>query len=207
MHFEKKRTPPLPPINMSRSHLLYSKLTNLLSSTLFDHIVYNFPSSSLKTIMGVFTFTNEYISPIPPARLFKALVLDSHNLIPKLMPQAVKSIDIIQGDGGAGTIKQINFVEGNQLSSIKNRMDELNEETFTYKYTIIDLEEKFESIVYEVKFEPTSEGGSKNKMTSTYYTMGDVELKEEDTKVGKERALGMYKVAEAYLLQNPEAYA
>ncbi|XP_030463116.1 major allergen Pru ar 1-like [Syzygium oleosum] len=157
--------------------------------------------------MGVFAFTNEYASPIPPARLFKALVLDSHNLIPKLMPQAIKSIDIIQGDGGAGSIKQINFIEASQLKSLKNRVDELNEETFTYKYTVIDLKEKFESIAYEVKFEPTPEGGSKNKMTSTYYTEGDVELKEEDVKAGKERALGMYKVAEAYLLQNPSAYA
>ncbi|XP_030472515.1 major allergen Pru ar 1-like [Syzygium oleosum] len=157
--------------------------------------------------MGVFTFTNEYTSTIPPARLFKALVLDSHNLIPKLMPQAIKSIDIIQGDGGAGTIKRINFIEGGQVSSMKNFVDELNEKTFTDKYTMIDLKGKFESIVYEVKFEATPEGGSKNKMTSIYYTKGDVELKEEDLKAGKERALGMYKVAEAYLLQNPDAYA
>ncbi|XP_030470346.1 major strawberry allergen Fra a 1.07-like [Syzygium oleosum] len=157
--------------------------------------------------MGVFTFTNEYTSTIPPARLFKALVLDSYNLIPKLMPQAIKSIDIVRGDGGAGTIKQINFIEGGKVSSMKNRVDELNEKTFTYKYTMIDLKEKFEAIVYEVKFEPTPEGGSKNKMTSMYYAKGEVELKEEDVKAGKERALGMYKVAEAYLLQNPDAYA
>ncbi|XP_030545648.1 major allergen Pru ar 1-like [Rhodamnia argentea] len=157
--------------------------------------------------MGVFTFTDVYTSTIPPKRLFKALIGDSHNLIPKLMPQSIKSIDIVQGDGGAGSIKQINFVEGSQLSSMKNRVDEMNEETFTYKYTMIDLVEKFESIAYEVKFEPTPEGGSKNKMTSTYKTEGDAELKEEDIKAGKERALGMYKVAEAYLLQNPNAYA
>jgi len=62
--------------------------------------------------MGVFTFTEEYASTIPPARLFKALIVDSHNLIPKLWPQAIKSIDILRGDGGPGTIKQINFVEG-----------------------------------------------------------------------------------------------
>ena len=62
--------------------------------------------------MGVLTYTDEYTSLIPPARLFKALVLDSHNLIPKIMPQAVKSIEIIKGDGKAGSIKQINFAEG-----------------------------------------------------------------------------------------------
>lgn len=67
----------------------------------------------LKYIMGVFTYTDEYISSIPPARLFKALIVDSHNLIPKLMPLAVKSIEITEGDGGAGSIRQINFAEGN----------------------------------------------------------------------------------------------
>lgn len=65
--------------------------------------------------MGVFTFTDEYTSSIPPARLFKALIVDSHNLIPKLMPLAVKSIEIIEGDGGAGSIRQINFGEGMQI--------------------------------------------------------------------------------------------
>ncbi|KAL3727598.1 hypothetical protein ACJRO7_032351 [Eucalyptus globulus] len=195
------------PINVSRSRLFHPKLTNLLNSTLFDCIVRVSLESNLKDIMGVFTFINEYTSPIPAARLFKALVLDSHNLIPKLMPQAIKSIDIIQGDGGVGTIKQINCIEGSQLGSMKNRVDEINEETCTYKYTMIYLNEKFESIAYEIKFEPTLEGGSKNKMTSTYYTKGIVELKEEDVKEGKERALGMYKVAEAYLLQNPDTYA
>ncbi|KAL3727730.1 hypothetical protein ACJRO7_032468 [Eucalyptus globulus] len=176
--------------------------------------------------MGVFTFINEYTSPIPAARLFKALVLDSHNLIPKLMPQAIKSIDIIQGDGGVepssrstslkvtihvliffSSLTYIMAYKSSQLGSMKNRVDEINEETFTYKYTMIDLNEKFESIAYEIKFEPTPEGGSKNKMTSTYYTKGNVELKEGDVKEGKERALGMYKVAEAYLLQNPDTYA
>ncbi|KAF8015575.1 hypothetical protein BT93_H1175 [Corymbia citriodora subsp. variegata] len=157
--------------------------------------------------MGVFAFTDEYTSSIPPARLFKALVVDSHNLIPKLWPQAIKGIDILQGDGGPGTVKQINFVEGSQLSSMKNRVDELNEETFTYKHTMINLQGKFESIAYEVKFKPTLDGGSKNKMTSTYYVKGNVDLEEEDIKAGKERALGMYKVVEAYLLQNPNAYA
>ena len=62
--------------------------------------------------MGVTTYTDEYSSPIPPFRLFKALVLDADVLVPKLMPEALKSIDTIHGDGRAGSIKQINFAEG-----------------------------------------------------------------------------------------------
>lgn len=65
--------------------------------------------------MGVTTFSDEYTSPIAPSRIFKASIVDSHNLIPKLLPQAIKSIEITQGDGGAGSIKQINFAEGQFL--------------------------------------------------------------------------------------------
>ncbi|KAF5464403.1 hypothetical protein F2P56_014480 [Juglans regia] len=160
--------------------------------------------------MGVITYTDDLTSPIPPSRLFKALVLDSHNLIPKLMPQAIKSIDFIQGNGGPGSIRQVNFAEGSPISSIKNRIDEVNEESYYYKYTVIEgdaLAEKLEFIVHEVQFEPTPEGGSKNKMTTNYHTKGDILFTEEEIKAGKEKVLGMYKVAEAYLLQNPDAYA
>ena len=62
--------------------------------------------------MGVFTHESHETSAVPPARLFKAFVLDSHNLIPKVLPQAIKSIEIIEGNGGPGTIKKITFGEG-----------------------------------------------------------------------------------------------
>ncbi|KAK0607461.1 hypothetical protein LWI29_015426 [Acer saccharum] len=160
--------------------------------------------------MGVFSYSDEYTSSVSPSRLFKALIVDSHNLIPKLMPVAVKSIDIIEGDGGVGSIRQINFNEGNQVKCIKNRIDELDAENFSYKYSLIEgdgVMDKIEKITYEVKFETTPDGGSKNKMTSTYYTKGDFALTEQEIKEGKEKSLGMYKVVEGYLLQNPDAYA
>ena len=62
--------------------------------------------------MGVFTYETETTSVIPPARLFKSFVLDSDNLIPKVAPKAIKSVEIIEGNGGPGTIKKISFDEG-----------------------------------------------------------------------------------------------
>ncbi|KAK8979959.1 hypothetical protein V6N11_061703 [Hibiscus sabdariffa] len=79
-----------------------------------------------------FIYSDEYTSTIPPARLFKALIVDSHNLIPKLMPLAIKSIEIT-GDGGAGSIRQINFAEGSQVKYIKNQVEELDEEKLSFK--------------------------------------------------------------------------
>ena len=99
---------------------------------------------------------------------------------------------------------------GSHFSSLKYHIDELNEETYTYKYTLVEgdsLTDKLKKITYEVKFEPTAEGGSISKVTSKYYTKDDFVLKEDEIKAGKEKVLGMYKVVEAYLLQNPDAYA
>ena len=62
--------------------------------------------------MGFASYTDEYTSPIAPSRIFKASIVDSHNLIPKLLPQGIKGIDLIQGNGGAGSIKQVNFIDG-----------------------------------------------------------------------------------------------
>ena len=62
--------------------------------------------------MGVFTYEDEVTCSIPPSKMFKASILDFDNLIPKIMPQAIKCVEILQGDGGPGTIKKIHFGEG-----------------------------------------------------------------------------------------------
>lgn len=62
--------------------------------------------------MGVYTYESEISTAIPPAKLFNAFVLDGDKLIPKIVPMAFKSVEIIEGDGGAGTIKKINFGDG-----------------------------------------------------------------------------------------------
>ncbi|KAA8527672.1 hypothetical protein F0562_035459 [Nyssa sinensis] len=99
--------------------------------------------------------------------------------------------------------------QGKNINYMKHRIDELNEETYTYRYTLVDgdaLKDKFDKISFEVKLEGSPDGGTISKMTSKYYTKGDFVLTEEDIKAGKEKALGMYKVVEAYLQENPDAY-
>ncbi|KAA8543063.1 hypothetical protein F0562_021442 [Nyssa sinensis] len=159
--------------------------------------------------MGVTTFTQEFTTPVHPGRMFKALIIDSHNFIPKLVPQSIKSIEFVQGDGGVGSIKQTNFPEGGHFKYLKHRIDALDAHNFVCKYTLIEgdvLGDKLESISYEVKFEAAA-GGCVCKVTSHYHTKGDVELKEEEIKTGKDKAMGMYKTVEEYLLAHPDVYA
>ncbi|KAL3722101.1 hypothetical protein ACJRO7_034456 [Eucalyptus globulus] len=160
--------------------------------------------------MAVTSYTQEFITPIAPSRMFKALIIDSHNLMPKIVPQGIKSIEFIEGDGGAGSIKQTNFAEGGHLKYLKHRIDAIDIENLVCKYTLIDGDvvfDKIEYVAYEVKFEDSSDGGCMCKMTSEYHTKAGAELKEEDIKQGKDKAMGLYKVVEEYLLANPDVYA
>ncbi|XP_011047410.1 PREDICTED: major allergen Pru ar 1-like [Populus euphratica] len=157
--------------------------------------------------MEVLTFTEEFSSPVVAKRLFTAMVLEADTLIPKLAPQAVKSIETIEGNGGPGTIKKLTFVEGKYA---KHRIDAVDKDKLTHSYTTIEgvtLLDKFESIAYDIKFEATPEGGCKGTLVSRYFPKPGAEIKEEEIKEDKEKAAAVFKAVEAYVVANPQAYA
>ncbi|GLT56219.1 hypothetical protein SLA2020_292790 [Shorea laevis] len=158
--------------------------------------------------MGITTVTEEITTSISPSRMFKALVLDSHILIPKLVPQSFKSIEFLQGDGGVGTIRHTNFAEGSHFKFMKHKIEALNVDN-DCKYSLIEryaLGDTLESITSEVKFEAAS-AGRVCKMTNHYHTKGEFVFQEEEIKAGKDKAAGMYKLVEEYLVANPDVYA
>ena len=57
--------------------------------------------------VAAITFTEEFNCSTPRERMFKVLALDQRALI----SQAIKGIQLIEGDGGPGSIKQMNFTE------------------------------------------------------------------------------------------------
>ncbi|KAK3418019.1 hypothetical protein EUGRSUZ_H04000 [Eucalyptus grandis] len=155
--------------------------------------------------MGVVTYSQEFTCAVAPSRMFKALILDSHNIIPKIVPGGIKSVEFIEGDGGVGSIKQTNFGESAHIKYTKHKIDALDVENFYCKYTLIESDIKFDKIkfiVYEVKFASANDG-CVCKMTSEYHVEEGAELKEDDIKQGKDRAMGLFKTVEEYLLANP----
>ncbi|KAK9286487.1 hypothetical protein L1049_014885 [Liquidambar formosana] len=161
--------------------------------------------SELKKIMGVTSFTQEFTTLVAPASLFEALIVDSHNLIPKLVTQGITSIEFIEGMEAL-----VASSKPTSLRSMKHRIDVLDTENLVCKYTLIEadiLGEKLESVVYKTKFEASSVGGCICKMSSEYHAKAGVELKEDEIKAGKDKAMGLYEVVEEYLLANPDVYA
>ena len=62
--------------------------------------------------MGVITLENEFAVAVAPAKLFKAYCLETDTLLPKILPEHIKSSEILEGNGGPGTIRKITFAEG-----------------------------------------------------------------------------------------------
>ena len=159
--------------------------------------------------MGVITHEEDVPSVLPPAKLFKAFVLDGDNLIPKVASQAIASIEILEGNGGPGTIKKMTFAEGSQMKFVKNKIEAIDEENFYFSYSIIEggaLMDNIEKITYEIKYVAAPGGGSICKNVSKYFTKGDFQIKEEEIKSGKEKSMALFKGVEAYLIANPDLY-
>ncbi|GMJ12258.1 MLP-like protein 423 [Hibiscus trionum] len=158
--------------------------------------------------MGVFTHDMEVSAPIPPAKAFKAIVLDFDTLFPKVVPDSIKSVEVLEGDGGPGTIKKVTFAEGFGLDYVKHKVNELDKDNLFYSYSVIEgdiLKNILEKITYDVKFVAGPDGGAICKRTTKFYSIGDVEIKEEAIKAGMERQARVFKAVEDYLVANPDA--
>ncbi|PKI40701.1 hypothetical protein CRG98_038956 [Punica granatum] len=141
--------------------------------------------------MGVVSYSMEVSTSISPVRMFKAFVLDD-KLVATILPQAIKSVETVEGDGGPGTIKLVHFGDASTFNSVKHRVDELDKEKLRYSYTIIEgdaLMGALEKITNELEFEVGPDGGCVCKNTSKYYTKESIEIKEEQIKAGKEKAM------------------
>ena len=92
---------------------------------------------------------------------------------------------------------------------MKTHVDELDEENFVVKFTIIEgdvSEDVIEKITFVIKILPSADGGSITITSSTYYTKGDAKINEEDIMSRKDKAAGVFKALEAYFDDNPDDY-
>ncbi|KAI3833469.1 hypothetical protein MKX03_027213 [Papaver bracteatum] len=149
--------------------------------------------------MACITFEETLHCPVAAHRMFHAMFLDAHNLMPKIMPHAVKSVDFVSGDGGSGSIQQVNFCE-----------DSKDKDNFECNYTVIESDafgDAVDHISNEIKFEVDPVGGCICKSKSSYYPKAGAVLNEDDLKVRRERSKGLYKIVQDYLIENPVVYA
>ncbi|KAG9144305.1 hypothetical protein Leryth_016958 [Lithospermum erythrorhizon] len=130
--------------------------------------------------MGVLEFSDTFTSSVPAAKLFKAWFVESDTLLPKVAPNQVKSVDLVEGNGGPGAIKQVNFAQGTD-PEFKQRL----------------------KVTHEIKFVSQHDGGCyQHNSVTKFYTTEGANLSEDELQASKEGALGLIKLVEAHLLAN-----
>ncbi|KAL2341719.1 hypothetical protein Fmac_009659 [Flemingia macrophylla] len=156
--------------------------------------------------MGV--FTQEFDTPVagvPPARLFKAMVSDFHNLFPKIV-DVIHSVELIQGTGAPGTIKKMTIIQGKETKYVLHRVDAIDEASLVYNFSITGgsgLPEKLEKVSHESQVVEGPNGGSIRKLHVKFFTKGDATITEEDLKANQDKIDGLIKIVQDYLLANP----
>ncbi|KAF7813540.1 class-10 pathogenesis-related protein 1-like [Senna tora] len=156
--------------------------------------------------MGKQKVSEENVSAVAPARLFKTLVHDGDNLIPKVI-EAIQSVENLEGNGGPGTIKKITSLEAGELHYVKHKVEAVDNDNFVYKYSLIEgdkFPDTLEKVSVDTKLEAAANGGSVIKVTVTFVTKGDAKPTEEEMKMGKQKGEGLFKAIEGYLLANPD---
>eukprot|EP00253_Pinus_taeda_P028293 PITA_28293 len=152
----------------------------------------------------------EEVSQVEARRLWNAMVKDNYNPFPQFFPEIVASVTLIQGDGGMGTIKQINFTPAHKdFSFVKECVDEISKEKIVLKYTNIEggvLGKKLSAAKFEVKFVPRKEGGCVSSWICNYETLPGAQLEESKAKEIKENSIAMLKKIEKYLPSSRSLY-
>lgn len=157
------------------------------------------------------SFTREDVSTVSIDRLWKAGILDAHNLMPKLLPDFISKVEILEGDGGIGTVKKFHFSEAvKEFRFIVDKTEVLDNENHIIKQTIIEgglISLRLKSYSFEMKFEVGSNGETLEKITVEYDTLDDTPLSvEEEEQISTSLSL-MTKAIEGHLIANPAAYA
>nr|KAJ0228448.1 hypothetical protein LSAT_V11C100018400 [Lactuca sativa] len=124
--------------------------------------------------MAVITSEFEIASSLPASKFFNAY-RDFNNIAPKVDPETYKTLVDIEGDGGAGTIRDISFGDDSN--------------NFSIIYTIFEgdiLMGQLDSMTHHVKFIPSPDGGCVYKPTVVYNCKGETQLPEEALNMVKE---------------------
>nr|1TW0_A Chain A, pathogenesis-related class 10 protein SPE-16 [Pachyrhizus erosus]1TW0_B Chain B, pathogenesis-related class 10 protein SPE-16 [Pachyrhizus erosus]1TXC_A Chain A, pathogenesis-related class 10 protein SPE-16 [Pachyrhizus erosus]1TXC_B Chain B, pathogenesis-related class 10 protein SPE-16 [Pachyrhizus erosus] len=157
---------------------------------------------------GVFVFRDETSSSVAPAKLYKALTKDSDTIAQKI-DGPIQSIELVEGNGGVGTIKKITANEGDKTSFVLQKVDAIDEANLGYDYSIVGgtgLPESLEKLSFETKVVAGSGGGSISKVTLKFHTKGDAPLSDAVRDDALAKGAGFFKAIEGYVLANPAEY-
>ncbi|KAD6454002.1 hypothetical protein E3N88_08708 [Mikania micrantha] len=150
----------------------------------------------------------EIFNSFPADKLFK-IIANFHKLAPKAAPEIYKSITIIEGDGGVGTILSHVYGDGVPYATSKQKLDAIDVNNLCVDFTVFEgdmLSDYLDSIAHRVKISPTADGGAVYKHTTMFNCKGETKPTEDVLNQTNEGYKKVFKAIEAYILDNPDAY-
>ncbi|XP_020589385.1 major pollen allergen Bet v 1-M/N-like [Phalaenopsis equestris] len=157
------------------------------------------------------SISRENVSRVSLDRIWKGGVLDSHNLLPKILPDFISSVELSEGDGGPGTLKKIIFTDAvKEFRSIKEKNEVLDSENHIVKHSVIEgglIGLRLKSYSFELKFEVINNSETLGKLKIEYETIDDTPLNDEEQEEISKSFFLIVKAIDEYLTNNPTAYA
>ncbi|CAN1154155.1 Phytohormone-binding protein CSBP [Linum perenne] len=134
--------------------------------------------------------------------LWKSLTKDLHIVVPKILPDKVKDVQVLQGDGGLGTILLFNFTSG---KSLKEKIVEFDETRHRIGLEVTKGGHRDHGFsFYKTTFQLTAATGEEQRETVVDVTVTyEFEMEIEDSQVSSmtiAHTLGFLKSMETYLL-------
>ncbi|KAF5820519.1 putative Bet v I/Major latex protein [Helianthus annuus] len=147
----------------------------------------------------------EITSSLSAPKLFKVYT-DFDIIAPKINPESYKTINVIKGDGGVGSIKSMTYNDG---TSSKHTVDDIDTSNFILSWTFFEgdaLMGIINTTTYHMKFIPSPNGGSVFKQTFLIRYKGDAKQMDDVIKIIKESITNTFKKMESYAIAHPEVY-
>nr|AFK38955.1 unknown [Lotus japonicus] len=104
-------------------------------------------------------------------------------------------------------VNRIDLMAGGESKYMLHRVDEVDEKELVYNFSIIGgtgLADPLEKVQFKSKFVEGPNGGCIRGVQAQYFTKGDTTLSEETVKASQAKVNGIVKIAEGFLLANPD---
>ncbi|KAK9067318.1 hypothetical protein SSX86_014644 [Deinandra increscens subsp. villosa] len=200
------------------------------------NFTYNYTFFKGGNLMGILDFVNHLVKIVPsadggcvfkqaviynckvlklsslphfPLKCFFKVLNNFYDIAPKVVPQVFKSIEILEGDGGVGTVWLFTFGDDIPFISGKFKQDVIDASNFTYNYTFFkgdNLMGILDFVNHLVKIVPSADGGCVFKQAVIYNCKGDKKPSAETLNFENKLYEKTYKTIEAYAVVHPEAY-
>ncbi|CAN1775411.1 Phytohormone-binding protein [Linum perenne] len=138
--------------------------------------------------------------------LWKSLTKDLHIVVPKILPDKVKDVQVLQGDGGLGTILLFNFTSAEGVMNYqKEKIVEFDETRHRIGLEVTKGGHRDHGFsFYKTTFQLTAATGEEQRETVVDVTVTyEFEMEIEDSQVSSmtiAHTLGFLKSMETYLL-------